>query len=102
MAKCKITILKRDFYQEMVDLCPEEIRKRILGPCEVFQEGQEFIVSPFTELPQGFCPWAWDDIFKTIALLTEDNTQGTCIIACCTDGTRPVTFKIENIILAVD
>jgi uncharacterized repeat protein (TIGR04076 family) len=97
MDNCKITVLKKDFYQEMVDLCPVETRKRILGPCQVFNVGQEITVSPFTELPQGFCPWAWDDIFKTIALLMEDNTPGACSIACCTDGTRPVTFKIEKI-----
>jgi uncharacterized repeat protein (TIGR04076 family) len=97
MVKCKITVLKRDFYQEMVDLCPEEIRKKLSGPCEVFHEGQEFSVTPFKELPRGFCPWAWDDIFKVMVSLAEDSTPGDCIVACCTDGTRPVTFKIEKI-----
>jgi uncharacterized repeat protein (TIGR04076 family) len=96
MTRCKITVLQRDFHQEFVDLYPEEIRKKLPGPCDVFHEGQAFIVSPFKELPPGFCPWAWDDIFKSIVSLAEDRTPGACCIACCTDGARPVTFKIEK------
>jgi len=104
MIKCKITVLKCGFNKDLVDQYVESERKKTLGPCEVFHEGQEFIVDPFFGLPSGFCPWAWDDIYKVLVGFGADgnfgmwNQNGDCIIACCTDGTRPVTFKIEKIV----
>ena len=61
-----------------------------------------FIVESLDK-PDGFCGWAWDDIHKYFLTLrcggsfqpwmkAEDN-----IIACCTDGIRPVVFNLERI-----
>ncbi|MCX7821663.1 MAG: TIGR04076 family protein [Brevinematales bacterium] len=103
MIKCKITVLKRGFNKEFVEEYVEQERKKNLGPCEVFKEGQEFIVDPWSGLPSGFCPWAWDDIYKNLVGFGADGNFGmwyedkNTIIACCTDGTRPVYFKIEKI-----
>lgn len=59
MVKCKITVLKRSFNKEYVDAYVESERKKTLGPCEVFKEGQEFITDVFSAsaIPAGFCPW---------------------------------------------
>ncbi|QTL97892.1 TIGR04076 family protein [Iocasia frigidifontis] len=68
------------------------------------KEGQEFIVNPWVGLPSGFCPWAWDDIYKSLVGFAADGNFGewyedkNIIIACCTDGTRPVYFKIEKLV----
>ncbi|HPH97731.1 MAG TPA: TIGR04076 family protein [Anaerolineaceae bacterium] len=104
MPQCKITVIKTSFNKELVDLYVEAERKKTLGPCEVFHEGQEFITDVMVGgMPQGFCPWAWDDIFKVLTAFYANGkfdmwTQGgEVIIACCTDGTRPVYFKIEKI-----
>jgi uncharacterized repeat protein (TIGR04076 family) len=105
MIKCKITVLKCTFNQELVNQYVEAERKKTLGPCEVFHEGQEFLVDPWSGLPQGFCPWAWDDIYKVIIAFGANGNfgfwteGGNTIIACCTDATRPVIFKIEKVIL---
>jgi uncharacterized repeat protein (TIGR04076 family) len=54
-------------------------------------------------MPQGFCAWAWDDIYKSLIGLASGGNWGMwyekpeLIIACCTDGTRPVYFKIEKV-----
>ena len=71
-------------------------------PCPAFTEGQEFITQNLDQ-PANFCTWAWDDIFKYVTLLhcrgdmsDHMNRQNT-VIACCTDGIRPVVFRIEKI-----
>jgi uncharacterized repeat protein (TIGR04076 family) len=101
MAKCKITVLRRMLNQDLADeYCKEEA-----GLCEVFTEGQEFIYDHYGEgnKPENFCEWAWHDIYKTVMTLSFKGNFGTwmkdekMIIQCCTDGIRPVVFKVERI-----
>jgi uncharacterized repeat protein (TIGR04076 family) len=74
--------------------------------CSAFSEGQEFVTSFDKGKPEGFCAWAWDDIYKYIAVFISGGNMGdsfkwmkdnNSVIACCTDGVRPVVFKIELI-----
>jgi uncharacterized repeat protein (TIGR04076 family) len=103
MSQCKITVIKTSFNKELVDLYVEKERKKTLSTCEAFKEGQEFITDAVSGMPQGFCPWAWDDIYKVLVAYYANgnfgmwNEGGNTIIACCTDGTRPVYFKIDRI-----
>ena len=103
MAKCRITVVERSFNRKYIDLYVEAERRKTLGKCEVFREGQEFVVDPCAGMPSGFCPWAWDDIYKVlIAFFSGGNfgmwtEGGDTILACCSDGTRPVYFKIEKL-----
>jgi len=55
MIKCKITVLKRNFNKDYVEQYVQNQRKKTLGPCEVFQEGQEFITDVFSGIPQIIC-----------------------------------------------
>jgi uncharacterized repeat protein (TIGR04076 family) len=102
MTVVRITVLKRALH---ADLAKAHSGSQI-KPCEVFKDGQEFIAG--FNMPEGFCDWAWTDISRmTLALLTggsfdrgvfkgwmkRDNTA----VACCTDGFRPVTFKLERV-----
>ena len=97
MAKIKITVLKMMFNQDLADeYCQPDVT-----PCPAFSEGQEFIVE--REKPEGFCDWAWNDIYKVYMTLrwggdfTPWMRDGNQIIACCTDGIRPVVFRLERI-----
>ena len=95
--KMKITILKRTINQDIIDeYCSEEI-----GACSVFTDGQVFFTEGLKQ-PEGFCDWAWNDIHKSYLTVA----MGGCfffmkrknnIIACCSDGMRPVVFNIEKI-----
>jgi uncharacterized repeat protein (TIGR04076 family) len=78
------------------------------GPCPLLSDGQEFVVSSSLEKPQGFCDWAWNDILKFVAVLSrggnfsQDIFEGwmkdnDSMIACCTDGVRPVVFEIKSL-----
>lgn len=103
MFKCKITVLKRMFNQ---DLAEQFCGIQNVPLCHRFQEGQEFIAG--LEKPDNFCDWAWNDIYKVvITLLSGGNFSKGIIegwmkddksmIVCCTDAIRPVAFKIERI-----
>lgn len=102
--KVKITVIER------LDL-REELSKRTTLPmqvppckCDKFEDGQEIIYQlGASGVPEGFCDWAWNDIFKDIlavcsraAMVSKD--EFSCVepaFTCCTDGYRPVIFKIE-------
>ena len=93
---CKITVLKRTIHQDLY----EKYRNKKGNLCEVFTEGQEFLVeSPFSP-PAGFCEWAWADIRPFIHGIHAGMRYGEAdvFVTCCTDGFRPVLFKVERII----
>ena len=103
MAQCKITVIKRMLNKDLA----EEYIKNPVEPCPFFKDGQEFIV-PFSQKPEGFCDWAWNDISKIVVSLARGGNFSSDIfdgwmkddksmIACCTDGIRPVVFKVERI-----
>ncbi len=86
----KLTVLKRGFEKEYAD----KFRNGRGAPCDRFKEGQEFTVTSQWALPAGFCEWAWADVRTYIH---DVFATGTTTVACCTDGFRPVSFKIERL-----
>ena len=95
-ADVKITILKKHLHEDLLTDYAEEIWQ----PCDLFEIGQEFIVHQM-QMPRGFCSWAWVDIQGYIMTLSRGGNMfgvkpGT-FITCCTDGFRPVIFKLERI-----
>ena len=104
MNHCKITVLKKMVNQDLIDeYVGEEYKDRGIFPCQHFEEGQEFVTESWGLPPEGFCASAWASIMKYIGVVITGgdlrpwvNQEGTAI-ACCTDGYRPVVFKIERI-----
>lgn len=102
MVKCKITVLKRTINTDIV----QEYCENKFTLCPKFIDGQEFITA--FEKPEGFCSWAWCDISKYLTVLLSNGnfSEGlfdgwmknkNTMIACCTDGLRPVIFKLEKL-----
>ncbi len=95
----KITVLKRTYYPDLVGAyCQVDP-----GPCSKFTDGQEIYCS-LAQQPQGFCSWAWNDIHKICLTFNQGGKfnrgwmkDENTMITCCTDGLRPVIFKIEKI-----
>ncbi len=59
--KVKITVLKRtDTKQISGDNPPQG---KTVESCSMFEEGQEFIVNEDSDMPEGFCHWAWNDLY---------------------------------------
>jgi len=86
----KITVLARDYKKEFV----EALKSGPKGPCTRFSDGQEFTVTSQWAMPEKFCEWAYADIRAYIPMVIG---QGNPIAVCCTDGYRPVFFKVERI-----
>jgi uncharacterized repeat protein (TIGR04076 family) len=96
--KARITVIKKAFHKDVIDRYLPEFADRA-EICQLFQEGQTFIVDgPFSSKPEGFCDWAWTDIHKVVSLtlMGANPTPGT-EFTCCSDGLRPVTFRIQRI-----
>ncbi|MFW9916612.1 MAG: TIGR04076 family protein [Candidatus Thorarchaeota archaeon] len=102
--KCKITVLKRTTNQDLIDEYLED-KYRNFGPCDRFQDNQEFIIdgeAAMAQPPENFCVWAWADIRKDILTIAVGGNmpglkQKGTIISGCTDWFRPVIFKIERL-----
>lgn len=95
-SKLKIKVLKKMSTEEVFGANPP------LGltaeVCGQFQVGQEFVVGEDGGMPEGFCHWAWNDIYKVVTTLKfGGNFSGKrSIVRCCTDGLRPVIFEIRR------
>ena len=103
MYKCKIIVLKRMANPDLIDeYMGEEHKAKDVAPCPHFEDGQEFIVESPGAIPEGFCAWAWADIHKEVLAITSGGNISPWIkhpgvaITCCTDGFRPVVFKVER------
>ena len=103
MAKCRITVIKKMFNE---DLAKEYCENPNTDVCEFLQLGQEFIVSgPIPNKPEGFCEEAWSAITRYVFAFTSGGgaffdgkwmKKEDTMIACCNDGIRPVILKLER------
>ena len=95
-ADVKITVLRRPVNKDFL----EAYADTVWSPCERLRDGQEF-VSESVNIPTGFCSWAWADIQKYVMTLSRGgNFVGVkpgVFVTCCTDGFRPVAFKLERL-----
>ena len=100
MAKVKITVVKTQTWKDLFGNNPPA--ESAVELCHTVELGQEFIVEDATKLPSGFCPSAMSDIRSHIVhlLLGGDypgmKEKGVALLSC-TDGRRPVIFKLERI-----
>jgi len=93
-----ITVVKRGMNSDLIEsYFPERAGK--LTPCSRYQDGQVFEVNgPFPEKPEGFCDWAWVDIHQIVAMACiSGQPPAGLAFPCCTDGLRPVTFRVEAV-----
>lgn len=101
MKRVKITVLEKHFYEALADAYLTE--GRAVGPCPLLEEGDTFVFEGNAVMPEGFCPWAWIDIYRGVSALAAGatyvpwNNKDGLQILCCTDGVRPVVFAVEAI-----
>lgn len=106
--ECRITVLETKCfldYQEKYLADPKS------GPCPLFKKGDTFLLKrnekqdDFYHMLNGqFCSEAWDSISRYVytalqggSIMHKWTNDERMMIACCSDGTRPVIFKIERI-----
>jgi uncharacterized repeat protein (TIGR04076 family) len=97
----KITVVKTSIFQELVD--GEKAALGGFNKCARFYEGQEIELESISKMPEEFCSWAWADIQRDLAMIEYGATpepkltNPNSIYSCCSEGLRPVVFKIEKI-----
>lgn len=90
--RCKITVLRKVFNADLY----REYPYGAALPCGRFEEGQVFVTNNRWDPPEGFCcDWAWADLRPMIHAMHAGHPVAS--ISCCTDGLRPVTFKLESV-----
>ena len=101
MKQVKITVLRKQLYPDLVQRYLTEPPEECI--CDFFEEGDVFLYTGGAEMPQGFCPWAWIDIYHSVSALSCGATytpwqrdEGATVV-CCTDGIRPVSFLLEAV-----
>ena len=99
MQKCKITVLKCNFDEELI----REYGVKDFTKCQRHKEGQEFITG--YGRPEGLCDEAWKGMNKFVFALAHgaDNLydgkwveKSGVAITSCSDGLRNVIFKVER------
>jgi len=100
--EAKITVIKKlsttDVYGDALPCKVSESNEQL---CPVLKVGDEFIAKDDGRCPEGFCGWAWADIQRDVIHVLFDGSypwidDKKVAISCCTDGLRPVFFKIEK------
>lgn len=100
MNKCKITVLKATFDEELA----REYGAEGLKACPMHTPGQTYYAD--YAKPAGFCDEAWKAIYQYVFALSHGADNGVfyygdwirkpgVAICSCNDGLRPVIFKIE-------
>ena len=93
--RVRITVQRKLHHADLIE---EYTDSGDWGPCSHFEVGQEFVVSanrPW-DMPPGFCGWAWADIQKMVLGMARGGPNH--FITCCTDGYRPVLFRLQKIV----
>jgi uncharacterized repeat protein (TIGR04076 family) len=100
--KVRITVLKKMSSTDIFGDGPP--LGKMVQACPVFEVGEEHIVGEGGEMPKEFCHWAWNDLYKVVTALrygarwaTGTRDKGAPTVHCCTDGLRPVIFKLERV-----
>ena len=100
MANVKITVVRKIHNKDMFGDNPP-LGFTAPPECNKLEVGQEFI-SEEGSCPPGMCAWAFADIQRDIIHLRLGGDypwikEKGATLACCTDGIRPVVFKLERI-----
>ena len=101
MKKVRITVLKASIFEEFADRYLSDGRNA--GPCPILKQGDTFWYESGAKMPEGFCPWAWVDIYHHVNAIVSGATYAPWFnrdgrnVLCCTDGIRPVSFLVEAV-----
>ncbi|MHA1198844.1 MAG: TIGR04076 family protein [Candidatus Heimdallarchaeaceae archaeon] len=99
MSKIKVSVIKRINPDDIFEGGIKHPKGDLIKTCTIFSDGDEFIIENLNK-PEKFCGWAWRDIYKDLSVLNFGGdfswSEPGVAITCCTDGMRPVIFKLER------
>jgi len=94
----RITVLKK---LRTGDVFDKYASAEMTPECSIMKDEMIYL-SKGMQMPEGFCSWAWADIQRDVIHLSLGGDfpwirEKGVMISCCTDGLRPVVFKLERI-----
>lgn len=99
MKKVQIKVIKVAFDEVLAERYLTDGKSA--GVCSYFKMDDTFLYEGSAKMPEGFCPWAWHDIYNSLSTLAYggsydpwNNAKGETVV-CCTDGIRPVSFELK-------
>ena len=97
-----ITVLRKLSASEVYGRPLPDVSEDMPPLCTMLDVGQEFRVDESGAMPAGFCTWAWHDIYPVVTALRFGGNHPRMkkeglVYSCCSDGARPVFFKIERL-----
>jgi len=101
-SKVTITVIKKFGRMDVFGKELPEVAEGLDEVCNVVNEGQKFVILEDGKMPEGFCTWAWHDIYPEITTLRFGGNfpwikEEGMIYSSCSDGLRPVIFKLSRI-----
>ncbi|MCJ7572473.1 MAG: TIGR04076 family protein [Candidatus Thermoplasmatota archaeon] len=101
-SKVKITVIKKVSTKDLWgDNPPCHLIEDWTDDCTALNVGDEFIVPEDGSCPDGFCGWAFSDMYRDITHLRYGGNYPWCEegvwFPCCTDGLKNVIFKLERV-----
>ena len=96
MSKCRITVVKKDLYADLIArYCDPAKHDRFVH----IVSGRESFFNLRFQKP--FCSEAWNAISTYVFTMVQGGEPSWAvnhtILTCCNDGARPVVFKLERI-----
>ncbi|MHA1960302.1 MAG: TIGR04076 family protein [Candidatus Thorarchaeota archaeon] len=99
MPNLKITVIRAFSPEEVFGHEYRSPSGEVAKTCHL-EEGQSWIAER-DRMPDGFCSWAWEDLRKDRYLLyfggEIPDTEDGVVFVSCSDGKRPVVFKLERL-----
>lgn len=98
-ANVKVTVIKKLSMTDIHGEAGAGAAATMEPVCDLFNVGDEFVFDG--TMPQKFCVGAFKDIGRWVTALRFGASfpwmekEGT-MVACCTDGLRPVIFRLER------
>jgi uncharacterized repeat protein (TIGR04076 family) len=89
--KCKIAVIRKTFNKDLYNRFSDGHP----GPCVWLEVGQEFVTESEWDPPEGLCTSTWADMRPIIHGMHAGNPRVK--IESCTDGLRPVLFRLERV-----
>ena len=101
-SKVKITVVKTLGIKELFGSEALQTEEGLEDKCPIHKVGQEFLVDIDGEKPEGFCAWAWNDIYRDFTHIRFGGSfpwmkEKGVNYNSCSDGLRPGIFRIERI-----
>ena len=98
MTDVKITVVAK---RQPGEIFNELAASNVKSICDAVETGKTYI-SKDLKMPESFCSWAWADIQRDVTHLALGGDfrwikKLGSMVSCCTDGLRPVVFKLERV-----